>query len=85
MFEDRLGGESNREWSAAWSREREGVCAEIPRHPDPLERAGLCALGSRKASVSRVCLAGGDGTEGGVVGEQKAEGGSGGAQVETML
>ena len=54
----------------------EGVCAEIPTHPDPLEGAGLYAQGSRKASVARVCLAGGDDTEVGVAGEEKTEGGS---------
>ena len=48
----------------------EGVCAEIPTHPDPLEGAGLCAQGSRKASVTRVCLAGG------AAGEEKPKGGS---------
>ena len=47
----------------------EGVCAEIPTHPDPLEGAGLCAQGSRKASVTRVCLAGG------AAGEEKPKGG----------
>lgn len=39
------------------------VCAGVPTHPGPLEGAGLCALGIRKASVARVCLAGGDGTK----------------------
>ena len=76
MFEDRLCGESNREWGALWSREKEGVYSEIPTHPDPLEGAGLCAQGSRKASVARVCLAGEDGTEGGAAGEEKPKGGS---------
>ena len=69
MFEDRLCGESNREWGALWSREKEGVYSEIPTHPDPLEGAGLCAQGSRKASVTRVCLAGG------AAGEEKPKGG----------
>ena len=69
MFEDRLCGESNREWGAPWSREKEGVYSEIPTHPDPLEGAGLCAQGSRKASVTRVCLAGG------AAGEEKPKGG----------
>ena len=52
------------------------VCSEILTHPDPLEGAGLCAQGSRKASAARLCLAGGDGTEGGAAGEEKPKGSS---------
>lgn len=65
-------------------RRRVCVCSEILTHPDPLEGAGLCAQGSRKASAARLCLAGGDGTEGGAAGEEKPKGSSW-AQVETML
>jgi len=57
-------------------RRRVCVCSEILTHPDPLEGAGLCAQGSRKASAARLCLAGGDGTEGGAAGEEKPKGGS---------
>ena len=53
-----------------------GVVCRPPHAPNPLEGAGLCAQGGRKAGVARVCLAGGDGTEVGVAGEEKAEGGS---------
>ena len=59
------------------SMEQGGGCVcRHPHAPNPLEGAGLCAQGGRKAGVARVCLAGGDGTEVGVAGEEKAEGGS---------
>ena len=87
MFKDRLCGESNREWGAPWSRERKGVCAETPTHPDPLEGAGLCAPGIRKASVARMCLAGGDGAEGRASGEKPKGGlwGPGGDHALTQV
>ena len=62
------------------------VCvAEIPTHPDPLEGAGLCAQGSRKAGVASVCLAGGDGAEVGAAGEEKVERGSWGPGGDHVL
>ena len=64
------------------------VCvAEIPTHPDPLEGAGLCAQGSRKAGVASVCLAGGDGAEGRASGEKPKGGlwGPGGDHALTQV
>lgn len=53
-----------------------GCVCRHPHSPNPLEGAGLCAQGGRKAGVARVCLAGRDGAEVGVAGEEEAEGGS---------
>lgn len=53
-----------------------GCVCRHPHSPNPLEGTGLCAQGGRKAGVARVCLAGRDGAEVGVAGEEKAEGGS---------
>ena len=61
------------------------MCAETPTHPDPLEGAGLCAQGSRKAGVASVCLAGGDGAEVGAAGEEKVERGSWGPGGDHVL
>lgn len=61
-----------------------GSVCRHPHTPDPLEGAGLCAQGGRKAGVARGCLAGGDGAEVGVAGERRPKEARG-AQVETLL